>query len=222
MLSTSWPTTRRTNETICRLSDPMMVWHSPHLMTATITITPVMMTWVHSSMNPQQHLTSQPPPIHSNTVAPLSLLAVAVVAARMYTDQVGAGETRGTSSHVFTVVKLGIMPLHACTPLKTPNDTWQRLSLPEPTTTVKQPNNCLCLGLSVENKKTSTPPTNSLFPLMGPHKPAMVLTYQENGSYSTANPLSLSSATGGSSETSVNPMGGCTSIAMQGSPGQTS
>ena len=142
MFSTSWPTTRRMNETICGLFDPMMVWHSPHLMTATITITPLMTMWVHSLMNHQQHLTSQTPPIHNNMVAPLLLLAVAVVAPRVQMDQLGVGETRGTPSHVSTVVKPGIMPLHSCTPLKMPNDAWQWLSLPEPTMTVKQPNNC--------------------------------------------------------------------------------
>ena len=78
--------------------------------------------------------------------------------------------------------------------------------------TVRQPNNCLCLGPSVEHKKTSTLPINSWYLLMGPHKLVMALIYQKNGSYLTANPLSPSSVTIDSSGTSVNPTGGCTSI----------
>ena len=48
MYSTSWPTTRRMNETTCRLSGPTMVWRSPHLTITTIITTPLRMMWLYS------------------------------------------------------------------------------------------------------------------------------------------------------------------------------
>ena len=84
----------------------------------------------------------------------------------MHADQLGVGEVRGSQLHVSAAVRPGTMPLHVHTPLRKPNNVWQWPNLLDLMMTVRQPNNCLCLGPSVEHKKTLTPPINSWYLLV--------------------------------------------------------
>ena len=129
----------------------------------------------------------------------------------------------GRGRSITTCFRCGdTMPLPVLIPSRRPNDALQQPNLPDQMMTVGQPSNYSCQAVGTVEWGTLTLLTNSCRPPMEISKPDMVLTSPQNGFYSIANPLSRSSASGDSSRTSVNPMGGCTSIAMPGLPEQIS
>ena len=93
-----------------------------------------------ASTNPQQH---------GSTMVTTGVDMVTVI---MHMDQLGVGEARGTQLDVFVAARPGTMPLHDHTPLRRPNGACQLPNLLMAMATVKQPNNCLCLGPSVEHQ----------------------------------------------------------------------